>query len=440
MAVTQPSVLIVDDDLEFARTAADYARGRGFDAAVAHSLAESRRAMQARSDDLTMLDTSLPDGSAFDLIDEVDGDTRARIALLSRAESSATAECVARMRLFDHLVKPLCPERFDALLARASARPAATEPLCGGLIGACDAMQALSRNVSRIAPVRVSVLVTGESGTGKELVARAIHERSHRRGPFVAVNCGAIAPDLLASHLFGHERGSFTGAAQRHTGYFEQANRGTLFLDEITEMPPALQVYLLRVLESGEITRVGGSESIPVDVRIVAACNRDPMQAIEQGLLREDLYYRLADFIMPLPPLRARGTDVVLLARVFVDRLNEEHGESKRLSPQCERALLQYPWPGNVRELKSAVTRAFLLSDGPLLNVQPGASALPAPTRANDGSIVIRVGMSYADVERELLLRTLEQVGHDKTQAARILGVSVRTIHNQLTRIGPASR
>ncbi len=436
MIDAQPSVLIVDDDTSFALAAADFARQRGFEASVAHSLGESRRAMERHPRDLTMLDLSLPDGTAFELLDELDTDAHRRIALMSTDDSGETAARAERLPLMDYLVKPLCTERFETLLSHASSARALAQPLCGALLGNCEPMRRIAAYVERIAPAQISVLVNGESGTGKELVARAIHERSRRRGAFVAVNCGAIAPDLLASHLFGHERGSFTGAAQRHVGYFEQANRGTLFLDEITEMPPALQVYLLRVLETGEVTRVGGSDAVPVDVRIVAACNRDPLQAIDQGLLREDLYYRLADFILNLPPLRARGDDVVLLARTFVERLNTQHSERKRLSSESERLVRQYPWPGNVRELRSAVQRAFLLADGDVIDVQPGLRRRePALAEAERG-IVFRVGMTYADIEREMLMRTLEDVGHDKTRAARMLGVSVRTIHNQLARIG----
>jgi len=436
MADPQPSVLIVDDDERFAHAAAAHAESRGFEARVVHTLEETRQAMATGARDLTMLDLALPDGSACELLDQLDIDSHGRIALLCSEDGPPHAMLERPWPLLDYLVKPLQPDRYDSLLSRVSGRR--QEPAAPfGLIGESEPMQRVARHIERIAPTRISVLVTGESGTGKELVARGIHDRSRRRGAFVAVNCGAIAPDLLASHLFGHERGSFTGAAQRHAGYFEQANRGTLFLDEITEMPAALQVYLLRVLETGEVTRVGGSDAIPVDVRIVAACNRDPHEAIERGLLREDLYYRLADFIVGLPPLRARGSDVVLLARHFVERLNAEYGECKRLSTESERLLRQHSWPGNVRELRSTVQRSYLLADGPVIDVQLGPRR-GDPT-ASEGAILFRVGMTYADVEREMLLRTLEEVRHDKTQAARILGVSVRTVHNQLARHGLAS-
>lgn len=438
MTDARPSVLIVDDDTRFALAAADFARQRGFEATVAHTLGESRRAMERHSRDLTMLELSLPDGTAFELLDELDAESHRRIALMSGDDSCETAARVERLPLMDYLVKPFCVERFESLLLHASSGPQ-LKPLCGDLLGSCESMRRVAAYIERIAPAGIAVLVEGESGTGKELAARAIHQRSGRSGAFVAVNCGAIAPDLLASHLFGHERGSFTGAAQRHVGYFEQSNRGTLFLDEITEMPAALQVYLLRVLETGEVTRVGGSDAIPVDVRIVAACNRAPLEAIEQGLLREDLYYRLADFIITLPPLRARGDDVVLLARAFVERLNVERGTRKRLSVESEGLMRRHAWPGNVRELRSAVQRAFLLGDGDLVDVQPGLRRVE-PASGAEGGIVFRVGMTYADIEREMLTRTLEEVGHDKTRAARMLGVSVRTIHNQLTRMGVIER
>ncbi len=299
------------------------------------------------------------------------------------------------------------------------------------MIGECDALRGVQDDLAKIAPTTASVLVTGESGTGKELIARALHERSGRDGPFIAVNCGAIAPDLLASHLFGHERGSFTGAAARHIGFFEQAHGGTLFLDEVAEMPPALQVYLLRALESGTLTRVGGTAAIGFDARMVAATNRDPMLAIDEGRLREDLFYRLADFIVVLPPLRARGDDRLLLAQHFIERLNAEHGLCKQLAPDAEQVLRHYSWPGNVRQLRSVVQRAYILSDGDRVYLQV-PDGLAAPSRGD--TVSFAVGMSYAEVEQEMLRKTLARYGNDKTRTARALGVSVRTIHNQLVR------
>lgn len=437
MADAQPSVLIVDDDVAFANAAADFARMRGFTASVAHSLEQSRPLLHKSASDLTLLDLSLPDGSGFDLLAELDPAHQRRIALMTGDPSVETAARAVALPVLDYLLKPLPPEQFDRLLTQTSlhaqVREVAGAQGMRALVGQCKAIRELTSSLSRIAPTRASVLITGESGTGKELVASALHECSRRRGPFVAVNCGAIAPDLMASHLFGHERGSFTGAAQRHLGYFEQASGGTLFLDEITEMPAALQVYLLRALESGTITRVGGSEAIAADVRIVAATNRDPMTAIRDGALREDLFYRMADFVVSLPPLRERGQDIVLLAKVFVERFNRENDCNKRLSPGSERTLLEHAWPGNIRELRSVIQRACLLSDGesvviPALGTRPQLCSSPH-------AVVFNVGMSYADIEREMLLKTLSHFGHDKTRTARALGVSVRTIHNQLARL-----
>jgi DNA-binding NtrC family response regulator len=238
----------------------------------------------------------------------------------------------------------------------------------------------------------------------------------------------------LASQLFGHEKGSFTGAHARHIGVFEQASHGTLLLDEIAEMPMPLQVYLLRVLESGAITRVGGQESIATPVRVIAATNRDPLAAIASGHLREDLYYRLADIPLHLPPLRARGEDVILLANMFIDRLNVHYSRRKHLAVGTEPSLLRHSWPGNVRELRSAVQRAFLLDPGEAVRVRP-TTAPAAVCKEDATSIMFTVGMTLAEIERRVLLKTLAHFDNDKTATAHALGVSVRTIHNQLARI-----
>jgi len=302
------------------------------------------------------------------------------------------------------------------------------------MIGQCDAMCRVHDAIDRVATSDASVLISGASGTGKELVARAIHDASGRTGPFVAVNAGAVAPELLASHLFGHERGSFTGANHRHAGYFEQAHGGTLFLDEITEMPLALQVYLLRVLETGTVTRVGGTEAIATDVRVVAATNRDPHLAVEARTLREDLFYRLADYQIAMPELRERGHDIVLLARYFLDRLNARHGTSRRFAEGTDRILMRHAWPGNVRELHSTIQRGYLSSDGALVCVRP-LSHRPRAMAMGGGAVGFNVGMSYAEIEQEMLLRTLAHYDNDRTRTALALGVSVRTIQNQLARL-----
>ena len=251
------------------------------------------------------------------------------------------------------------------------------------------------------------------------------------------MNCGAVAPELLASQLFGHERGSFTGANARHIGVFEQAQHGTLFLDEIAEMAPQLQVYLLRVLESGAVTRVGGNSEIAVAARVVAATNRYPQSAIADGLLREDLYYRLAGYEIAVPPLRDRDDDILLLANAFLDEFNAANGTRRTLDPSCESALRGHGWPGNVRELRSAIARAYFGSDGEQVSVCLQSCAPTGPdTSQPDGSqLVFRVGMSYAEIETRMLLQTLKHYGGDKRATAAALGVSTRTIHNQLARL-----
>lgn len=439
-AASAPTVLIVDDDQDFARSAADFARSRGYTPYLAHSLEQSRGFAQLATMDLLLLDLDLPDGSGFELLDDAALPEQGQIAIVTGHPSVESAAWAVARPIMEYLVKPLVPEQFGQLLDRVAARGSedrAADPI--GLIGRSPPMQRLVADLRRIAPSPLSVLLSGESGTGKELAARALHGLSGRAGAFVAVNCGAIAPDLLASHLFGHERGSFTGASGRHAGYFEQAYGGTLFLDEITEMPPALQVYLLRVLESGGLTRVGGAGEIAIDVRVVAACNRDPLRAIGDGALREDLYYRLADVHLELPPLRSRGGDAALIARAALDELNAEHGTRKRLAAGSERVLAAHPWPGNVRELRSAVRRAYLTAPGDDVRIVPGARRLQVA--ADDpGSVCFNVGMSYAEIEREMLLKTLVHFGQDRTRTARALGVSVRTVHNQIARLREAGR
>lgn len=436
---SSPTVLIVDDDHDFARSAADFARSHGYTPYLAHSLQQSRDFSELAAVDLLLLDLDLPDGSGFDLLDEEDRlPEHGHLAIVTGHPSVETAARAVSRPVMEYLVKPLGPEQLSRLLERAAVRAHGDcDPASLGMIGRSEPMQRLAADLRRIAPSPLSVLLSGESGTGKELAARALHRLSGRRGALVAVNCGAIAPDLLASHLFGHERGSFTGAAGRHNGYFEQAAGGTLFLDEITEMPAALQVYLLRVLESGTLTRVGGAEEIAVDVRVVAACNRDPLRAIEEGALREDLYYRLADVHLDLPPLRSRGEDAVLIARAALDELNAEHSAHKRLAAGSERTIAAHPWPGNVRELRSAVRRAFLTAPGDEVRIVPGARRLQAAAR-DPGAVSFTVGMSYAEVEREMLLRTLAHFDRDRTRTARALGVSVRTVHNQIARLREA--
>lgn len=311
--------------------------------------------------------------------------------------------------------------------------PPATLLRCGDLYGASQPMQHLFRLIGKAAPTSVNVLITGESGTGKELVAEAIHQFSKARNkPFIALNCGAISPQLIEAELFGHERGSFTGAVRLHKGCFERANGGTLFLDELTEMPLEMQVKLLRVLETGRFCRVGADEEIQVKVRVLAATNRDPKQAAESGIMRSDLFYRLSVFPIEVPTLRERGEDIQLLANLFLARLNQEEGSRKTFSKSSIRFMAEYPWPGNVRELKNMVHRAFILAEDELdLASAIGPFRHTAPVMQSD-CITFPLGGRLADAEQKLIFATLGYCGGNKTQTAEVLGVSLKTLYNRL--------
>jgi DNA-binding NtrC family response regulator len=309
------------------------------------------------------------------------------------------------------------------------------------MYGGSAAMTEVYQMMERVAPTEASVLVIGESGTGKELVASEIHLASRRaKANFVAINCGAFSANLIEAELFGYERGAFTGAVRAHRGCFERASGGTLFLDEITEMPLELQVKLLRALETGRFYRVGSEQEMSVDVRVIAATNRDPNHAVTQGILREDLLYRLAVFPLPLPPLREREADIELLAQHFLDDLNADSGTSKVLSAAARQFLFQYGWPGNVRELKNAVQRAFIMGNADV-NFDPAPSsmvpvALPraqTPAAAPTGSTLqFAIGTPLDVIEREVIVATLEHCRGHKRETAELLGVSLKTLYNRL--------
>jgi DNA-binding NtrC family response regulator len=302
------------------------------------------------------------------------------------------------------------------------------------LLGDSEAMQEVFRLIERVGPTEASVLLTGESGSGKELAAQSIHDRSARRGgPFLAVNCGAIPAGLIEAELFGYEKGSFTGAIRAHAGVFERAQGGTLLLDEVTEMPLDMQTRLLRVLESRKFYRVGASIEFSSDVRVIASTNRCPLQAVQNGQLREDLLYRLAVFPIDMPPLRSRGGDVELLAEHFLTELNVQSRTQKRLSAMARMTLKQHTWPGNVRELKNCIERAFILGDQTL----ELAPLIQIPARSGDtGSdrerLDIRVGSRIYDVERSLIEATLDYFKGNKRRAADALGCSLKTLYNKL--------
>ena len=350
---------------------------------------------------------------------------------------------------YDYLSKPVDPQRLKILLQKAVERQETLREVkhlrrqlreqgsFGRIVGNSPGIRSVYRVIEQSAPTNASVLIWGESATGKELVAHTIHELSPRSAfPFVAINCAAIPETLLESEIFGHEKGAFTGAHDRRTGVFELAHRGTLFLDEIAEMQPATQVKLLRVLQERTFRRLGGRQEQTVDVRVIAATNVNPIDAVRNGKLREDLYYRLNVFAIELPPLRDRREDVPLLIQRFLNEFNTVNGKAVRAVDQdAMHVLEQYPWPGNIRELRNVMERATILSDAdfittthlPPLLVTKGEETLPTVTLAP--------GTTVDEAERRLILLTLEHTRNNKTRAAEILGISLKTLHNKLNRM-----
>src|SRR4249919_2160753 len=392
--------------------------------------------MRQHDYDLALVDLDLPDGNGLRLLEDIDAG-RTRAVIVTGRPTVESALLSLRNSVVDYLVKPICPERLRELLQAAATDRRLPPPIAPtpnhGMVGASRGFQSVCRMIEKVAPTDAAVLVHGESGVGKELIARAIHEASGCSGPFVAVNCGAVAGELLASQLFGHEKGSFTGAVSRHYGFLEQAAHGTLFLDEITEMAPALQTHLLRVLDFGCYRRVGGNADLPVEVRIVSATNRDPLEAVASGRLREDLYWRLCGFAIPVPPLRERDDDALLLADAFLADLNTRGATQHVFDPETRESIRQAPWPGNVRELRNAVQRAYILAEGGQVRI----AAQSMPQRAlseSPNTITFAVGTSFEEMERHILRKTLQHFGNNRRRAAAALGITTRTIRNRLAR------
>ncbi|MDX1571300.1 MAG: sigma-54 dependent transcriptional regulator, partial [Xanthomonadales bacterium] len=336
----------------------------------------------------------------------------------------------------DFFLFPEEQDRLSKTLQRISDQDHDEETPPSRLVGESAPMRRLRQLLRKVAATEVTVLLAGETGTGKEVAAWTIHELSPRSdGPFEALNCGAISSELIESELFGHERGAFTGAARRHKGYFERADGGTLLLDEVTEMPAELQVKLLRVLESGSFRRVGGEKELSSDVRLIAATNRDPAEAVSQGHLREDLYYRLAQFPIAIPALQERGDDVLKLAEHFLYQLNQEHGTESRFSEEVLDLLRLHDWPGNVRELRNAVMRGYLLA-GATIKAEDLPGHIPSGGELSGDFLRISIGQSLKAIERQVILATLSHFEGDKKQAAKTLGISLKTLYNRLAEYG----
>jgi DNA-binding NtrC family response regulator len=442
-----PEALIVDDHEATATSLAALARSEGFGVSVSEGLDAARGHLARHPVDVILLDLKLPDGEGLGLLDSIDPHNAPAVVLITGEATLQSAVEALRRGVTDYLTKPVDTIRLRSILGQLAqtsgigrelhqmAANADSSRRFGHIIGASPQLKEVFRLVSRVAPSSASVLITGDSGTGKEVVARTIHDVSRRRnGPFVAVNCGAITPTLMESELFGHERGAFTGAERRHRGMFERAHQGTLFLDEITEMPPDLQVKLLRVLESGVIRRLGAEESTTVDVRILAATNRQPEEAVEKGRLRHDLFYRLKVFQLALPPLRERPDDIDPLIEHFLATFAEREGEVKTVSPAAMARLMTYPWPGNVRELRNVLYSAYVLADRQITPDElPSEVRTGLPAGPVDGdSVVVTVGTPLAEAERRLVLATLAHLNGNKTRTAEMLGISLKTLYARL--------
>ncbi|MBJ6983732.1 sigma-54 dependent transcriptional regulator [Luteimonas sp. MC1750] len=435
----QPTVFILDDDPAFTRALSQLACTEGYQVQVAHTLGEAHELLGRHRADLLILDLDLPDGSGLGLLEELDMSQHGQVAIVTGNPTLDTARRAVGSPVVEYLLKPVRVEQLESLLRRTMLRhwpepPAEARSILDRLVGKSPAMREVMDTVFRIASSDAPVLLIGESGTGKERVARAVHEVSGRQGRFVALGCDSLPDEGLGHELFGSVSDP-DARRDNHAGIFEQAAGGTVFLDRVTELPSYLQAQLLRFIDSGEVKRIGADDGVPADVRLVFSTTIDPAERIAEGGFREDLYYAISDFRLCLPPLRERGDDVVLLAGVFIRRLNEHYGQAKRLAPGAERELLEHDWPGNIRELRGAVQRAYLLQRGDQLRVQPQPLVRCVPRVSGGASLSFAVGDTLAELERRAVLATLEHFDNDKTAAAKALGVSVRTIYNHLARI-----
>ncbi|MCB9598022.1 MAG: sigma-54-dependent Fis family transcriptional regulator [Sandaracinaceae bacterium] len=442
-------ILIVDDEANAREALDELLRDEGYKTATAADGLEALERIGSFEPEVVLTDLKMPRMDGLELLE------RGRALLphgafvvMTAFGSIDTAVEAIRRGAENYVTKPLDFDTLGVLVERAMEKAKLSAEAArlrerlderfswGEIIGDHPSMQRLLKTVGQVAASRATVLIHGETGTGKELIASAIHQNSKRKaGPFVRLNCAALAESLLESELFGHERGSFTGAAGKREGRFEQADGGTLFLDEVSEIPATVQVKLLRFLQERQFERVGGNETIQVDVRVVAATNRDLTQLVEDGDFREDLFYRLNVIRLDVPPLRRRSSDVPLLATHFLRRFARDNERDLRgFTPAAMRALVSYPWPGNVRELENAIERAVVLCadeeiDAALL---PQSSDGPRTGRAGDALDLMIPGISLAELERMAIEKTLGAVGGSTAKAAEILGISRRKIQYRL--------
>ncbi len=450
------TILIVDDEKN-TREGLARALQRSYRVLTAESGPAALRLLDTEPVDLLLSDVRMPEMDGLTLMKRALARLPQPVCVLLTAYGTIDAAVEAtKQGAYDYLTKPVNLDRLETVIQRALAsRAMETENRhlreqldrrfgLENIIGQSPQIQELLETIRQVAPSRATVLIEGESGTGKELVARALHQFSPRsRGPFIAVHCAALSPTLLESELFGHERGAFTGAVARHTGRFEAADGGTLFLDEIGEIPPEIQVKILRVLEERRFERVGGRETLEVDVRLIAATNRDLQRMVGEGRFREDLYYRLNVVAITLPPLRERAGDIPLLVDRFLKEFAAENGKPiPTLTSDAMDALMSYSWPGNVRELRNTVERMVVLAKSDRLTVRDLPPAIREQVRHRSGTSpafsddMAASTLSLEEAERRMIMRALESGNGNRTRAAQQLGISPRTLHRKLNAYG----
>src|SRR6267143_1371787 len=443
-SAVQMTVLVVEDEEATRKLCSDVAESCGMKAIAVAAVDEALELLESHAVDIVLTDLKLQQSSGLDLLKRVrDVYPQVAVVVLTQYGTIDSAVEATRMGAADYVTKPFHVEDLKTRLMRV-ARDAdlhrenqllreqlRTRPGFGGLIGVAERMQRVYKMIEKVSQHQYPVLILGESGTGKELVARSIHFSGERKNrPFTPVDCSALVPTLIESELFGYVKGAFTGAFQTKQGLLEAAQGGTLFLDEIGDLPVDLQAKLLRVLQEREVKPVGSTERHRIDVRIIAATNRDLEAAIRNGSFRQDLYFRLNVVQIKLPPLRERKSDIPLLVISFLDKFMDPQGPARTISEDAMRRLVAYDWPGNVRELENAIERAVALGSGPILHVVDLPSNLQYPTteRAPEKDEILPL----EELERRAILRTLRETGGDKLSAARMLGIGKTTLYRKL--------
>jgi len=453
--MTKEKVLIVEDEENERTGLAELIEAWGYDTETAADGVEALERVTIWNPGIVVTDLKMPRMDGMELLENLANQPEQIAVILLTAQGSVDAAVTAMKRgAFDFIEKPVNPTRLRNILQNATRIRGAERELeasrrklrdvgvLGELVGSSRRMQELFRLIELVAPSTASVLITGESGTGKELVARTIHSLSPRRSkPFVAINCAAIPETLIESEIFGHEKGAFTGALERRTGCFELAEGGTLLLDEIGEMPIATQAKLLRVLEDRKLRRLGSKTETAVDVRVLAATNKQPEEAVARGQLRNDLYYRLNVFNIHMPPLREHKDDLSELVSALLRDMNQKHGRNvSGVGEAVMTALAAHSWPGNVRELRNTLERAVIVCEGTIIETRhlpPGfGQVVPRAPVLDANSVRLGVGTTVDEAERLLILKTLEATHNNKTRAADILGISLKTLHNKLKEYG----